>query len=270
MEETKYIKWGYYHEQVVIESEPGIFKDSYRLDEIYELSPGTWIRLENGNNSNKNIDAIIVDAYKAKGNYSFNDKWRFNCLLVDSLNENINKFYQIHLNDIAYPIEPSFQLFSMPTPSKTAIEKWLPYQSKVNDEFLKLIAKYPDLIDEIHPEEFEFIIQKIYTKFGFEVQKLGSWNQADGGVDLLATKKILPNIGEVRIAIQCKHSQNRISAEPIRALNGVLDKFKAEKGVVAISSSFTQSAVFENDNCFWRISLLDREKIIESLKQIFY
>jgi hypothetical protein len=267
---NQYIKWAYFQDQIVIEGEPGIFKKSHNLTEIYDLRPGTWLKLKGEDRNSEGYDSIIINAYKISNSGRFNESWNFDCLLVDSIDDNNKYVYKtINFNDISYPIEPSFQITELPSPNKEVLKKQVSTFANIDNEILRLINKYPNLIEQLNADDFEKLVQKIYIKFGFDVQRIGRWNQADGGIDLLATKKYIPNMGEFRLVIQCKHSTNSVSSTPIRELNGVIDKFKADRGVVAVSSKFTKYAINEARNSFWRIDLEDRNSIIKKLKIFF-
>jgi hypothetical protein len=141
-------------------------------------------------------------------------------------------------------------------------------QTSVSDELLAYIARNPDSLHEVHPGVFEDVVGAIYRNHGFDVERVGRWNQADGGVDLLAVRKELVG-GPLRLAIQCKHITGRsLSAEPIRSLAGVLDRFQAHKGVVATSGLFSRAAVEEKELYFWNIDLMDALAIKDRLSRL--
>ena len=110
-----------------------------------------------------------------------------------------------------------------------------------NSEILEYYHNHPEKIETMNARYFEHFIKSVYINNGFAVEKVGNWNQADGGIDLIAISKFINN--EIKILIQCKTSINKISAKPIRELNGVLDVFKAHKGIVATTSRFTKEAI---------------------------
>lgn len=57
----------------------------------------------------------------------------------------------------------------------------------------------------------------------------------DGGVDIIIEKE------EYRGIIQCKHYQNPVPPEPIRALWGCKDDFQADEVILVASSGITQA-----------------------------
>lgn len=73
---------------------------------------------------------------------------------------------------------------------------------------------------------------------------------------------------DIRLAVQCKRfkRERRVSAEPIRSLAGVLDRFRVHAGVIATTSYFTKEAEEEARRYFWRISLRDYDNILHSLQ----
>lgn len=116
-------------------------------------------------------------------------------------------------------------------------------------ELIQHLKAYPNDLYQIPPKTFEEIIATIFRNEGFETELIGSWNQADGGVDVIAVRKVVDGIA-LRTAIQCKRykPERRISADPIRSLAGVLDRFHAHVGVVATTSYFTESAQEETES----------------------
>jgi restriction endonuclease Mrr len=132
---------------------------------------------------------------------------------------------------------------------------------------MRWLAHHPEDLLRVHPGTFEYIIAELFSDKGFEVEVISSWNQADGGVDIIAAKRVAANI-DFRLAIQCKRmtQSRKVSAEPIRALSGVLERFHAHAGVMAITSYFSQEAIEETRKYFWRISLHDYEHIVQDLK----
>jgi cold shock protein len=133
------------------------------------------------------------------------------------------------------------------------------------DSLIRRIQTDPALLREIHPGQFETLVAVMLQKEGYETELVSKWNEADGGVDIIAVYRLSGGL-ETRFAIQCKHTRNKVSATPIRALNGVLDRFKAHQGIVATTSFFTKSAALEVQTHHWKVSLRDFDNIIASLK----
>ncbi len=143
----------------------------------------------------------------------------------------------------------------------------------VNKELLKFFHDHPEKIPDLGPGKFEDLIDAIFRNQGFDVERLGGVHNPDGGVDLIAVSKSI-KFGEIRLAIQCKTIQRRskiqtISAKPIRELAGVLDKFRVHKGILTTTGMFTQQAWSESEQHFSRISLEDRNALIERIRNLF-
>lgn len=139
---------------------------------------------------------------------------------------------------------------------------------RCSDELIRYLQADPKRMREMHPAAFEDLVAKIFENEGFTVELNKAWNQADGGVDIIAVR--MDGLVPIRTAIQCKrYSQdNRVTAEPIRSLNGVLDRHRAHAGVLATTSYFTDAAVEETRNYIWRVGLHDYEKIVEALMKL--
>lgn len=165
-------------------------------------------------------------------------------------------------------IEFAKPLVSGLLPSKSLIELAKPDIKIVDSEIMELISKRPNILNDLGPEAFEDLICRMYEKRNFKVDKIGNWNQGDNGVDIIAVKKDF-EIGTFRVAIQCKTSKNTIRPSVLRELNGSIDRFKADIGVVATSSSFSSNSIEETENFYWRIKIEDRNRIIDRLKEIF-
>lgn len=136
-------------------------------------------------------------------------------------------------------------------------------------ELVEHLNKHPDLLRNLHPGTFENLIAEIFRHEGFETERISGWNEADGGVDLIAVRHLSPGL-DFRLAIQCKRwaQSRRLSAEPIRTLAGVLDRFRAHAGVVATTGIFSEEAEEEKTSYLWRISLRDYNDILASLKRL--
>ncbi len=115
--------------------------------------------------------------------------------------------------------------------------------SDCTKELVQHLKANPMDLYQIHPKTFEELVAAIFKNEGFQTELIGSWNQADGGVDVIAVRKLVDGV-ILRTAIQCKRykPERRISADPIRSLAGVLDRFRAHAGVVASTSYFTKLA----------------------------
>jgi len=138
-----------------------------------------------------------------------------------------------------------------------------------NAELVEYLTSHPDALRDLHPGTFENIVAEIYRHEGFTTERITGWNQPDGGVDLIAVRHISPGL-DIRLAIQCKRwgQSRRLSAEPIRTLAGVLDRFRAHAGVVATTGFFSEAAEEEMASYLWSISLRNYNDILASLERL--
>ncbi len=136
-------------------------------------------------------------------------------------------------------------------------------------ELLQQLKEHPDILRTLHPGTFENVVAEIFRHEGFETERISGWNEPDGGVDLIAVRHLSPGV-DYRLAIQCKRwaQSRRVSAEPIRMLAGVLDRFRAHAGVVATTGTFSPDAHEEMTSYLWRISLREYDDILASLHRL--
>jgi cold shock CspA family protein len=136
-------------------------------------------------------------------------------------------------------------------------------------ELIRRLSNNPEDLYQLHPKVFEELVAEIFTTEGFKTELIKSWNQADGGIDILAVRRAFAGF-TVRYAVQCKRyaAHRRITAEPIRSLAGVMDHFRAHVGVIATTSFFTKPARDEVAAQFWKINLQDYDDIVEALNRL--
>lgn len=139
----------------------------------------------------------------------------------------------------------------------------------VTDTVVERLLRNPGDLYRLHPKIFEELIAEIFKSEGYITEPIQSWNQPDGGVGLIAVRRDIGGF-QVRYAVQCKRyaADRKITAEPIRALAGVLDRFQAHIGVIATTSFFTKPAREEANAYLWKISLRDFEDIVAAFKKL--
>ena len=102
----------------------------------------------------------------------------------------------------------------------------------------------------LDPYEFESEVAKVFEAHDYETDvTVGS---GDGGVDIIMQKDGMTTI------VQCKHYQNPVPPEPIRALWGCKDDFNADEVILVASSGITEGGkrfVRSKDN--FRVLTLD-------------
>jgi cold shock CspA family protein/HJR/Mrr/RecB family endonuclease len=141
-------------------------------------------------------------------------------------------------------------------------------EKKVTAEFIVRLSQNPTDLYQLNARDFEEVVAELYAIDGYTVELLGSWNEPDGGVDILAMKRDIRS-HQFRMAIQCKRyaPENRVTAAPIRSLAGVLDRFHAHAGGIVTTSDFTKPAKNEAALHFWKLSLMNFQSVVEMLRQ---
>lgn len=136
-----------------------------------------------------------------------------------------------------------------------------------NRELMEWLRKHPDDLRCVHPGTFELIVAEIFRDQGYEVEVLGSWNQADGGIDIIAIRRDSA-VGVFRVGVQCKRyvKANTVRADFVWALEGRLDKFHLHKGVLATTAHFEASVLSDLQPHLWRIEIKDFERINRDLQ----
>lgn len=218
------------------------------------LRPGTTI-LGGHTSGFYDREAWIVEAHYTGGEATQEHDWAFR-VVVDQRVVGLSTVW-IASADIFGPIaSPEFVI-------DLSIEQNARIDGLLNDghsELFEHFAQHPDQMRALSPERFERLVGAVYRGLGFEVEQLGAWNQADGGVDLLAVDHSA-GAGPFTMAIQCKASRNRVDARPVRELAGVLPRFRAHKGIVVTTSEFTGPARAEVTGDLWSISLHDGDDL---------
>lgn len=140
-------------------------------------------------------------------------------------------------------------------------------QREISSEIIVRLSRSPHDLYRLTPQQFEKVIAELYTIDGFKTEILGSYNNADGGVDFVAVKGIIGAV-TLRMAIQCKrYKERKVRIQPIRELAGVLDRFGAHAGAFFTTSDFSKPAKQETASYFQNIGLVNFQGIVEQLKR---
>jgi cold shock CspA family protein len=141
----------------------------------------------------------------------------------------------------------------------------------ITNEVIQRLSRNPIDLYQLHPKMFEELIAEIFMSEGYKTELIKTWNQVDGGIDIIALRRDIGGF-PIRCAIQCKRyaSHRLITADPIRSLAGVLDRFQAHVGVIATSSHATKPARAEIEAHFWKINLRDYESIVAALQRLAF
>ncbi len=208
-------------------------------------------------------EGVIIEARHIGGDPEYFEDWAYFVIAKSNFGRNAPQW--ILLDDINFAIATPSSIVSFDIPKSITIDSLIEEGEK---ELLAYLASNPALVGSLTGEQLEDVMVTIYKNIGFNVEKIGKWNQADGGVDIIAISKT-DDSTEFRLAIQCKTSKNAISARPLRELAGVLGKFQADQGIVATTSRFTGPALQElNEGHMWRLEVQDREDIVRRLLSI--
>lgn|GEM_PF-1525996 len=251
----------------------GVAERSYVSFIEVELRPGTWIVTgRNARGLSYDWEAVIVNAWETGGDPDKFEDWEYEILMPPALNDSHRDWYgpyAISLDGVGFALRAPEPLIQLPQPLRELVIASYPIIQALDNELLAYSLSHADALERISPNQLEELAVGICRNHGFHVERFGRWHQADSDVDLLAVQRTF-SAGTLRLATQCKHSRNKVSAEPIRSLMGVLDHYNAHKGVVMTSSTFTKDAVVEGRSYFWRIELKDRAAIMEALQSIFH
>jgi restriction system protein len=121
-----------------------------------------------------------------------------------------------------------------------------------------------DVLHNLSPYEFECLVAKIFDEMEYDVKL--TKKSHDGGIDIIAEKKQKAN--KEIIYIQCKRYIENVGVKDLRELLGVVENFKATKGIFCTCSNFTKSAkkFCENSN---RLEILNGQEIIRLCNEYF-
>lgn len=96
------------------------------------------------------------------------------------------------------------------------------------------LDRRPNLID-LTAEEFEYFVQNLFTRMGFETHKLK--NSGDGGVDVLAYDH--DPVRGAKYVIQAKKYTYKVQPHAVRELHGTVQHEGANTGILVTTHGFT-------------------------------
>ena len=133
---------------------------------------------------------------------------------------------------------------------KTEAGIWLPVAS---DDILRVISTDPHLLQQVSWREFERIMADLLARLGFEIEL--QQGTKDGGIDILALRG--GPFGAHRYLIQAKRWTNKVGVEPVRQLLFLQGHYRATKGCLATTSTFTRGALELAAEYRWQLDLKD-------------
>ena len=120
--------------------------------------------------------------------------------------------------------------------------------------FFEKRRKQKDYWFSLGGHEFEEQMVKILSKYDYK-DVLKTKGSGDGGVDIIVTKQ-----NDEKVFVQCKAHKKPVGPEAVRALFGVMTKYKINEGVVVNLGGFSIGAIdFVSDQ---NIRLLDIDDVI--------
>lgn len=138
--------------------------------------------------------------------------------------------------------------------------------------------------EEIDIEEYakDQIIKYIGTKFKGQglsrlvdaILKAQGYNTTiskpgpDGGVDILAAAGPL-GFGSPKVCVQVKSSSSSVDVRIMRELQGVMNRIKADQGLLVSWGGFTDSAIKEARESFFTLRLWDQGNLIDEVFKYF-
>ncbi|KAA0023325.1 restriction endonuclease [Antrihabitans cavernicola] len=125
---------------------------------------------------------------------------------------------------------------------------------------LSIVDQRPNLM-ELSPNEFEVLIQNLFSKMGLESRQTQA--SRDGGVDCVAYDP-RPIFGG-KVVIQAKRYKNTVGVSAVRDLYGTLQNEGASKGILVTTSGYGQASFTFAENK--PIELLDGANLLYLLRE---
>jgi transcriptional regulator with XRE-family HTH domain len=112
----------------------------------------------------------------------------------------------------------------------------------ITPEMLQFLKEDPQRLHGITPEQFENLACDRLDRMGFAVTKTGATNRKDGGLDIIAAKR-LPAFGDLLLAAQVKHHRGdqKVGVGAVRdflSFNNSMFRF----GLILTNTAFTTDA----------------------------
>ncbi|MFA7241317.1 MAG: DUF2034 domain-containing protein [Sulfuricellaceae bacterium] len=154
--------------------------------------------------------------------------------------------------------------------SRLRTSLYIPEYRFITIEYRRLVEtilpNLPEALFCLNGEELEHLMMELFDRAGYGVAKIGRCTyEKDGGVDIIAYRKD-SFAGELRLAVQCKATKNRIETRVIREFNTSLQDFKSHKGVFVTTSDFTSDANVAVKKCAYPIELMDYVKLTNRIR----
>lgn len=135
-------------------------------------------------------------------------------------------------------------------------------EKKLIDNLIEVLNKNFNLIQKVHPTDFEFVVARLLEKFDYRVEVTSQVK--DGGFDIVALSgDKLP----VKQLIECKRYKSKVDVKIIRSFLYVIDKEKANQGVLFTTSTYTKDAISEAKQHGHKLHLVDSLRLQEWIRE---
>ncbi|TAH35373.1 MAG: restriction endonuclease [Alphaproteobacteria bacterium] len=91
---------------------------------------------------------------------------------------------------------------------------------------------------------------------------------ADGGVDILAARGVM-GFEHPRICVQVKSGDGAVGREILDQLQGVMQKFKADHGLLVSWGGFKPTVIEEARRNFFQIRLWNDQKLVQEIQEVY-
>lgn len=127
-------------------------------------------------------------------------------------------------------------------------------------EIIADIAREPEKMHWLSPNEFERLIAELLSRRGLRVRLTPKTR--DGGCDILAFLET--PVGEHLYLVECKRYApiRPVGVSFVRNLYGVVEESRATAGLLVASSRFTRGAISFRERVHPRISLKDYDDLV--------
>jgi len=135
----------------------------------------------------------------------------------------------------------------------------------VNDRLLIEFQNNPEALRRIDPFVFEKVVAELFEEQGYEVTITSP--RADGGKDIYVYKK--DPITNLMFLVECKRyvPPNTVGVEIARQLYGVVQRERANAGIIVTTSYFTKPAKEFAAGVPYQLFLRDFDYLLEWIKR---
>ncbi|MGM0923440.1 MAG: restriction endonuclease [Bacillota bacterium] len=106
-------------------------------------------------------------------------------------------------------------------------------------------------IDQMDGYEFEYYLELLFKKLGYQVKRSPSSNHF--GADLILE-------GETRIVVQAKRYKNKVGIKAVQEINSARDYYSAQEAWVITNNFFTSPAIKLSSST--NVKLIERYELV--------